>query len=121
MSIGIFKIIVTSSNSIALKLTFIFGRRIRARFKGICFIQDIASTIHRNVVNLFIVYKLSTWPRDLNLDFTLVDCLFEAAKLTEIQKNMEIVVTVSMHVDYRFDKRSQFSLSNVEWIENISL
>ena len=36
-----------------------------------------------NVVNLFIVYELDTWSRDLNTDFTLKDCLFEDVKLTK--------------------------------------
>ena len=35
------------------------------------------------MVNLFIVYKLDTWSRNLNTDFTLVDCLFRAVKLTK--------------------------------------
>ena len=34
-------------------------------------------------MNLFIVYKLDTWLRYLNANFTLDDCLFGAVKLTK--------------------------------------
>ena len=46
-----------------------------------CLMQDTISFTHRNLINLFIVYKLDTWSRDLNMDFTINVCLFEAAKL----------------------------------------
>ena len=32
------------------------------------------SFTHRNVVNLFIVYELDTWSRDLNTTITVGDC-----------------------------------------------
>ena len=35
------------------------------------------------MVNLFIVYELDTWSRDLSTDVTLKDCLFGAVKLTK--------------------------------------
>ena len=58
--------------------------------------------IHRNVVNSYISYKLDTWSRDLNADFTLGNCLFGAVKLTAmlVLINMDIVVMVLdlMHV-----------------------
>ena len=34
-----------------------------------------------NSINLFIVYELDTWSRDLNSDFTLKDWLFGGVKL----------------------------------------
>ena len=34
----------------------------------------------KNVLNVFSVYELDAWPRDLNADFT---CLFGAVKLTK--------------------------------------
>ena len=36
-----------------------------------------------NVINLFIVYGLDSWPRDLKTDFTLGGCLFGGVKLTK--------------------------------------
>ena len=38
---------------------------------------------HRNAVNLYFVYELNTWSKDLNMDFTLGDCQFGALKLTQ--------------------------------------
>ena len=38
---------------------------------------------HRNVVNMFIVYELETWPKSLNTDFTLPYCFLGAVCLTE--------------------------------------
>ena len=34
-------------------------------------------------MNLLIVYKLDTWPRDLNTDFALDGCLFGVVKLSK--------------------------------------
>ena len=56
----------------------------RLKFKGSCLKQeDKASFTPNNVINLFIVYKLDTWSRDLNIGFTLKDCLFGSVKLTK--------------------------------------
>ena len=35
------------------------------------------------MVNIFIVYELNTWSRDLNTEFTLKKCLFASVKLTK--------------------------------------
>ena len=59
------------------------------------FLKQDSVFLHKNVVNLYIAYKLNTWSGDLNTDLTLGDCLFGAAKLTKkmlIQINMYIVV-----------------------------
>ena len=45
--------------------------------------QDRATFTHRNSVNLYFVYELNTWSRDLNMDFTLGDCQIKALKLTK--------------------------------------
>ena len=44
--------------------------------------QNITSFNNRYAIILFIVYNLHTRLRDLNMDFTLGDCLFAAIKLT---------------------------------------
>ena len=41
------------------------------------------SLLHKNVINLYIIYKLDTWSRNSNTDFTLDNCLFGAVKLTK--------------------------------------
>ena len=56
--------------------------RIRLEFKGSCLQQYKATFTQKNVLNLFIVYKLDTRSRDLNTDFTLNGCLFGYVKLT---------------------------------------
>ena len=47
-----------------------------------CLTRDSISVTHRNIVNVFIVYEIDTWSRDLNIDFIKSNCLFEAVKLT---------------------------------------
>ena len=73
----------------SIKITFSpelidrFTRFFRMKFKGIYLKQDSASFLHKNIVNLYITYKLDTWSKDLNTDFTLGDSLFGAVKLTK--------------------------------------
>ena len=50
--------------------------RTRLKFKGTYLTQeDKAAFTPKNVVNLFIVYKLDTWSQGLNTEFILEDCL----------------------------------------------
>ena len=44
-------------------------------------LQEIITFTQRNVGNLFIVYELDRWSKDLHIEFTLKDSLFGAAKL----------------------------------------
>ena len=50
---------------------------------GSCLNLDKAISVHRNLVNLFIVYELDTWSRDLSKKLTLNNCFSEAVKLTK--------------------------------------
>ena len=59
------------------------------------------------MVNLFIVYELDTWSRNLNTDFTLKDCFFRAVKLT---KNADPDKYKYTGYGIGFDSRSKFSL-----------
>ena len=86
-----------------------------AKFKGNCLTQDNISSNHGNVINVFIVYKLETWSRDLNTDFTLGDSLFGAVKLT---KNTDPDEYGYSGYGIAFHARSQCSLSNGEWGKN---
>ena len=79
--------------SICPKLIWMNNSKIRLKFKGSYLKQeDKAPYTPKNVVNLFIVYELDTWSRDLSTDVTLKDCLFGAVKLTKmlIQINTNI-------------------------------
>ena len=66
------------------------------------------SFLHKNVVNLYISYKLNTSERYLNTDFTLGNCLFGAVKLTK-----------NVHQDnYRYNghvTRFAFAVFMVRW------
>ena len=64
-------------------LIFSANLNVSLHFNGICLKQKIISFLHKNVVNLYISYKLDTWLKDLNTDFTLGNCLFGAIKLME--------------------------------------
>ena len=59
------------------------------------------------MVNLFIVYELDTWSRDLNPDFALGVCLFGAVKLT---KNADTGKYKYTGCGIELDSRSEFSL-----------
>ena len=52
------------------------------KFEGSCLKQKIRSSELRNVVNLFIVHKLDTSLRDLNIHFTVGACFFRDFRLT---------------------------------------
>ena len=82
--------------------------RIRLKLKGSYLKQvDKAPCTPKNVVNLFIVYELVTWSRDLNTDFALGGCLFGAVKLT---KNVDTDKYKYSGYGIEFDSCSEFSL-----------
>ena len=58
-----------AENSFNPEIIYNYGRG-RIKLKGICLKQDSVSFIDRNAVNLYIRYKVDTWSRDLNTDFT---------------------------------------------------
>ena len=61
-----------------------YNSRINLKFKGSCLKQENkAAFTQKNVVNVFIVYELDSWPRDLGTDFTLGGYLFRGIKLTK--------------------------------------
>ena len=90
----------TSNRSLSPKLGWINNSRIRLELKVSCLKQDKAPFSPNNVVNWYIAYELNIWSQDLNVEFTLKDCLFGAVKLT---KGYEI----------RFDSRSFFQFQTL--------
>ena len=62
----------TTGNSFYWEIIYNYGKG-KAKFKEICLKQDSVSIF---VANLYISYKLDTWSRDVNTDFTLGDYLF---------------------------------------------
>ena len=84
--------------------------RLRLRFEGSSLKQeDTTPLTPNNVLNLFVVYELDRWSRDLNTDFTPKDCLFGAVKLT---KNADPDKYNYSGYGIGFDLRLEFSLSD---------
>ena len=71
-----------TDNSFDPDLIYIYNKG-KIKLKKTCFKQETVSFIHENVVNLYISYELDKWPKDLNLNLTLDNCLFWAVKLTK--------------------------------------
>ena len=63
--------------------------------------------ITKKVISIYISYILNQWPRDLNTNFTLDNCLFGSVKLT---KNTDPEKYVYTGNGIGFDLRSEFSL-----------
>ena len=76
-----FRTPVISDNGFAPKLAFIYNWRIGRKFKGLSLIQDNIYFALKNLINIFVVCKLDEWSTDLNMDFTLADCLFGTVKV----------------------------------------
>ena len=60
----------------------------------------------------FIVYELNTWSKNLNVDFTLQDCLFGAVKLTT---NADADKYFYSGYGVGFDSCLLFLLINFDW------
>ena len=76
------------------------------------------SFLHKNEVNLYISYELDTWPRDLNTDFILGNCLFGAVKLT---KNNDPDKYGYSGYGIGFDSRLQFPWSGGSWRKYVTI
>ena len=70
------------------------------------FKQNSVPFLYKNIVNLYITYKLNTWSKDLITDFTLGNCLLAVVKLT---KNADPDKYKYSSYNIRFDSCSQFS------------
>ena len=71
----------SDDNSLVPALKYV-GNKIRVKFGGGCLKQDKTIYTHGTVVNVYIVYELSSNLN--NFDFALENCLFGAVKLTKI-------------------------------------
>ena len=76
-------------------------------FNGHCLENNIY--IPKKVINIYISYILNQWPRDLNTDFTLGNCLFGSVKLT---KNADPDKYKYSSYGIGFDSRSKFSFTD---------
>ena len=97
---------------VLLQTLLIHHSKIALNFEENCLKQDTITFNHRNVVNLFFVYKLDIWLSDLCTDFTLKGCLFGAVKLT--RKADPDKYFYSGYVT-RIDSLSHFLISNLDF------
>ena len=74
---------ITTDNSLSLSIKWYKDANFCLIFKGSCLRQKNATFTPLNRIHFFIVYKLNTWSRNLNFDFTLKDCLFGGVKQAE--------------------------------------
>ena len=97
----------TTSKSLSAKLVWNISR-IKLKFKGSSLKQENkAAFTPKSVVNVFIVYELDSWPRDLGSDFTLGGDLFEGLKLA---KNVAPDNYVCSGYGIGFDTRIEYLL-----------
>ena len=93
-----------------------YNSKVRAESKVSSLKQDKVTFTPRSIRNLIIVFELDTWSPDLNADFTLKDCLFEAVNLTTSNDPDKYC---SSEYGIGFDSRSLFSLPNFDWGKNV--
>lgn len=91
----------TTPPSFYWEIIYNYGKA-KAKFKEICLKQDSVSIF---VANLYISYKLDTWSRDVNTDFTLGDYLFGAVNLgILILKNSDtVIMALDLMPVHKFD------------------
>ena len=104
----------TSNYSFTSKLAHIQNITKGLKLEGGCLKHDKVSFAHRNVVNLFIVYKLDTSSRYLNTHSTLGAGLFGSAKLSKIK----IRSKKNSGYGIGFDSRFLHSLQNFDLDKN---
>ena len=83
-------------------------------FNGHCLIKSNFST-SKKVINLYVSYILGPRLRNLNTDFTLVNCLFESVKIT---KNADLDKYKHTGFDTGFDSRSEFFFTDGSFGKN---
>ena len=108
----------TTNHSLSPKIVWMNNSGIRLEFEGSCLNQYKVTFTPNNAVNLFIVYKLDRWSRDLNTNFTLNDCFCESVKLT---KNADPDKYEYSSYDIGFDSRLEFSLTDGSAGQNVAI
>ena len=93
--------------------------KIRIKFDGSFLNRFHPTILHRNIVNIYIVYEITSDYKDINYP-TLENCLFGSAKLT---KNYDIDKYGYLGYGIGFDREKSFSIANETgiWIETLSI
>ena len=103
----------TTNNSLSPSVKWYKDSNFCLMFKGSCLKQKNGIF---TLPNRIFVYKLDTWSRDLNSDFTLKYCLFGGVKLA---KNDDLDDCIYIGYSIGFDLRSKFSLPDGSVGKNI--
>ena len=110
------KPLVTSDNSLNPLINYYYyNNKIRAKFTGSCLKQYHLHYKHKNIVNIYIVYKLGASTSD-DIDSTLKYCLFGAITLT---KNTDIDKYGYSSYGIGFDRRSSLSFPDGGFGQNV--
>ena len=69
-------------NNLAPNMTNLVNDRVSLKFNNLVLVQKNSSSFYSNfILNLYIVYGLNNWPRNLTKFFLLKTCLFGTIKL----------------------------------------
>ena len=102
------KAIVTTNYLLNPRINIYDMGKIKMKFNG-SFLNRFPTTMpHRNIVNIYIVYEITSDYKDINYP-TLENCLFGFVKLT---KNADIEKYRYFGYGIRFDRQSSFSTGN---------
>ena len=102
------KAIVTTNYLVNPSINIYDMDKIRIKLNG-SFLNRFPPTIpHRNVVNIYIVYEITSDCKDINYP-TLENCLFGSVKLT---KNADFDIYGYFGYGIGFDRQSSFSVGN---------
>ena len=104
----------TFDNSLTPELKY-HGTKTRVKFNGSCLQQSKSSYTHSTIVNIYILYELSTSGSHDN-DPTLKNCLFSGITLT---KNADIDRYKHCGYGTGFDRRSSFSFPGGGFGQNV--
>ena len=104
----------TSDNSLTPELSY-YDYNIRVKFTGSCLKQPKITYTHKNVVNIYIVYKLVASTSHID-DPTFKNCLFGAVTLT---KNADIDKYGYSGYGIGFDRKGSFSFPGGRYGQNV--
>ena len=72
-----------SDNSLNQRRNYLDNFRIRVKFDENSLKAENVTFVHKQVVNICIVYETNLWPFTVGQHFTLENPMFEAVKLTQ--------------------------------------
>ena len=107
---------MTTENSLSPTIKWYDNSKFCLVFKGSCSKQKNATYTPPNRINIFIVYELDSWPRDLDTHLTLKVCLFWGVKSA---KNVDPDKYVYSGYVSGFHTRVEYSFANGSEDKNV--